>query len=372
MPVSLYRKASALVALFAVTLSGVAMAAPVVVAAPNSFTPEAELLVKATGLAANEPYMVVLESADGLWVELDQLVDADSQGRLSRSYTVPTVASGQWQLQVLERSSGAPVVMAFAPVTVRPGLDIQLTPGSAQAKSRVDFSVADVGPGIFRLDYEGVAVFGPEITSGGTVTGSFFVPTDRPASLPGNALVEARLMAGDQLSEYGQTTFAASPAPGGPMVQVTHLSVPPGPVKLTQPFAISGSIQTEGIDPASLNVSVWWFGDDGSATPMSFSYSQVLDNGDFSVMAIAPNVLTNHANIVGWFNITDGGPAVVSTDPQGPPGDDSLIEGRTVHTEDFDTSRAVQSVPNALVMLESVYSGGEFCPPVPVIGAVAP
>jgi len=305
---------------------------PVVTALPASLTPGSELAIRAAHLPSNALIRVQLRSlASNALVFFDDR-PSDAAGSLSTSFPLPESDPGQ---HVLELQDASHQVLAWSGVTILPALQVRLEPAGGPPGTRVDFTVTGLTGGLLRLDYDGWPVFGPLPVEGGSLSGEFFVPSDRPLDLPGTVRVVATAFSGSLRSGLGETQFQAQAPSTAPRVRVLSLITPQTAIPVTSSFTVSGRIATNGLAPDQLQVSLWWFGANGQTTPMSFSPGSIGPDGSFAVAGVMPGKFSNHAPVGNLLGIADGGPAVVFTVPQGGPPAGQLPDNGTVHIEPF-------------------------------------
>ncbi|MCO6452639.1 MAG: hypothetical protein J5I90_17795, partial [Caldilineales bacterium] len=187
---------------------------------------------------------------------------------------------------------------ASTPFTLLPDLTLALSPQQGPPGALVHFEVGNLQPGQLRLDYAGKAVFGPVDVSGGSFSGDFVVPNDRPDPLGSQTFVQAdNIRHGRVIGQTG-AGFQSQAGPPPPDYRVTNLILPDANIPVGGDFKITGQISPAPQGSLALfQIIPLWQKSDGSRFPIGKAPAQIQANGKFSVLARVPSLL---AGDPGW------------------------------------------------------------------------
>ena len=131
------------------------------------------------------------------WQQLDRQRHADAAGTLWTLCIVPLVVPIGAATLNAHTLTGSLLTSTAVQIVVGPTL--QLTPASGPPGTVVQYAATNLVAGSLRLDYAGVPLVGPRPVMGGSASGSFVVPADRPSPLGSATVVKAVNIAGKLL-----------------------------------------------------------------------------------------------------------------------------------------------------------------------------
>jgi hypothetical protein len=163
--------------------------------------PGASIVATGTGFKPGETVLVHFNGA-----QVDSQV-ADTTGSFKSTFTIPTIANGQYQVDAAGQSSGD---TASAQFTITLGTNVSLSPVSGAVGASVNANGTGFTPGdSVQLIFNGGLVDSEQADTNGNVTFTFTIPR----VVPGNYLVVMNGRAGGTASA-AFTVVGATPVPG--------------------------------------------------------------------------------------------------------------------------------------------------------------
>lgn len=171
---------------------------------------------------------------------------------------------------------------------------LAITPSTAspRAGSTLRFTVSGLAKGSLTLLYAGKVAFGPVNVDGGSYSGRFVVPTDRPANLPASVPLVARNAVGRTVPRVGSTTLSVQPPDRNPLVRIGDSTLSSGSITPRQRLSASGTIATNELPASEASTQYWWRGPDGRVVPMGSQRSIVAADGRFTADMRSPQLGT--------------------------------------------------------------------------------
>lgn len=256
---------------------------------PDQAAPGATLTISGYGFA---PATEVQLTFTCLTIDTMTLGTAmtDADGLLRTTATLPQAPPNPCVLIATMMDSGETVTAEF---TILPALTLSLSPQQGAPGTLVHFDVANVQPGQLRLDYAGRAVFGPVDVTGGSFSGDFTVPNDRPDPLGSVTAVTATNLRNGQAIGQTNVNFQSQAGIPSPNYQVTNLILPSASIHAGGTFTITGQISPAPQEPlAQFQIIPLWQKSDGRSFPIGTGPATIQTNGTFSVPARVPSLLT--------------------------------------------------------------------------------
>lgn len=259
-------------------------------ASPDQAAPGAMLTISGYGFAPATEVQLALTCPNST---IDPITLAiamtDAAGLLRTTAPLPQVPPNPCLLAA--NMDGEQV--ATAEFTVLPALTLSLSPQQGAPGTLVHFDVANVQPGQLRLDYAGQAVFGPVDVAGGSFSGDFTVPNDRPDPLGSTTAVTANNLRNGQSIGQSTVNFQSQVGTPPPNYQVTNLVLPDANIPAGGIFTITGQISPAPQEPlAQFQIIPLWQKSDGSSFPIGTGPATIQTDGTFSVSARVPSLLT--------------------------------------------------------------------------------
>lgn len=278
-------------AFWALLLAGPAQAQLVLTStfslSPTSATGGGTISVGASRLADGRYQVLLINDRNAL-----ELVDiASGTGEFQRYVRLPALAAGTYdvELRVDTRLVSSRSLRILSP------LPVTTSSASPRAGSTVAFTVTGLTKGSLSLYYAGKAAWGPVNVEAGSYSGKFVVPTDRPATLPADVVLQARNSVGRTVPRVGSRTLAVQGPDRNPLIRIGSSSTSTGSVTLRQGLTFDGSVVGNDLEPAQATVQYWWRGADGRVMPMGAQQAAVRNDGSFSARMMAPHVGTMSA-----------------------------------------------------------------------------
>lgn len=256
---------------------------------PNAAAPEAQLRVRGYGYPPLTDLSLILSCPDaGLETEL-RTVLTDIAGRLQAEFALPAYPPNPC-LVVARYVDGD---LAEAPLTLLPAIEIDFSPQTGPPGTIVNFSVSNLVAGELRLDYAGRVVVGPLPTSGGSFTGAFVIPSDRPEPLGSAVEIRAtNLILGCPAGAISGQFLSQAELPN-PSYQIVDLELPGADYQPGSEFILSGRISPAPQAPLDrFQVLPLWQKADGRTLPIGREPVHIGSDGAFTVRVRVPSLLT--------------------------------------------------------------------------------
>ena len=222
---------------------------------------------------------------------------ADAAGILRTICTVPLAAPIGAATLNARAVTGS--LLASTAVQIVAGPALQLTPASGPPGTVVQYAVTNLVAGSLRLDYAGVPLVGPRPVMGGSASGSFVVPADRPAPLGSATVVKAVNIAGKFAAGAAQAVFQSQTAAAPPSFQFTSATASGDHLAPGGLFTVNGHLNLDaGAAIGGYQVVVMWQDGAGHGVPISIQPGTIAADGTFQVRARAPSLLLGDA----WSN----------------------------------------------------------------------
>lgn len=209
-------------------------------------------------------------------------------GEFQRNVKIPAMAAGSYAVELVENGRLADT----ASLRVVSPLGVTATPTDPRAGGSLAFSVSGLTAGTVSLYYAGKVAYGPVKTDGGTLSGKFVVPTDRPTTLPATVTLQARNFVGRLSPRVGERDLAVRRADLSPRLRVAALT--PSTTTLTPRTAlrVTGTVASNEATPQAGKVEHFWKGSDGRVVPMGAVTGAIRSDGSFSYDMRTPQVGT--------------------------------------------------------------------------------
>lgn len=292
-----------------------------------------ELVVEASGLAANASHRVglVQPGASRPFIQLGE-ASTDANGQLVLAGQIPlNQPPGTYDLR-LEQGS---VLVRLRPFTVQGPLSLELIPIRPRAGQRITLRVGALDEGELSIDYGGQRLWGPERVSAGQRDIDLRLPTQWPSPLPATVPFIATLRRGGvRLAQGGLSSFIDSPR-NEPPLRLRSAEVPAQPSLAFSPFVIRAELETDDGDLDEYSFRAFFRSDAGPTVPLGRGAVRANAQGRIELESLPASVFTQQQ------------PA-----PSGP-GDFYLIGSRT------EQQRTVGTVGQLLIPL----GRGQLAPP---------
>ncbi len=258
---------------------------PQLLASPANGTALGQVAISGSRLTVGANYRVDFIGG-AVRTTLASITNGD--GDFTTFVTIPSVPTGSYSLELAVNE----VVRDTVSFRVLPPLGITLTPASPRAGTMVNFTVTGLTSGSLSLSYAGKSAYGPVNVNSSSFSGRMRIPTDRPASLPANVIVEARNGIGRNASRRGSRTVnVQSPnlSPFARVVGATPSTSTPSP---RNAFAVQGTLAFNEATAADVTVQHYWMAGNGRVQPMGVADQPVQTNGSFNHTMRTPQIGT--------------------------------------------------------------------------------
>ena len=229
--------------------------------------------VKSTGLAASTNYALEFVGSPATPVTT---LSSDARGMISTKIALPALPAGSGKMRLKTTGFGS-IVVGYTAFTALPAIGFTPQVSGIHAGQSLPYTVDGLSPGSLTILYEGQAVVGPLAVSSGSHHGKFVLPTDRPASLPGNAAITVLNKAGTVVIGRLDTTLAVLPKLTSPF-QIGVTQPPPAQVLHGQHFDVTGQFTVAANEAPPEQVSLWYFGTDGQVFPLGAAQTTMAGN----------------------------------------------------------------------------------------------
>lgn len=218
-----------------------------------------------------------------------ELVDiASGTGEFQRYVRLPTLSAGTYDVELRVDTR----LVASRSYKILSPLGVTTSSTTPRAGSSLAFTVTGLTKGSLTLYYAGKSAWGPVNVEAGSYSGKLVVPTDRPATLPADVVLQARNTVGRTVPRVGSRTLSVQAPDRNPIVRIGSSSTGTSSTPLRQRLDFTGSLATNDLEPGSAAVQYWWRGADGRVMPMGAQQSAVGSDGSFSAKMLAPQVGT--------------------------------------------------------------------------------
>ncbi|HET6604274.1 MAG TPA: hypothetical protein VFG21_08685 [Xanthomonadaceae bacterium] len=213
---------------------------------------------------------------------------AAGDGQFYRVVTLPVLDDGNYTMELLV--DGA-LVDSIGFRVLAP-LSITFSNTKPTAGSTIGFTVSGLAEGSLQLVYAGKPVFGPVSVSGGSHSGKFQLPTDRPSPLPATVAVAANNAVGKLVPRIGSSSLYVGAPDTNPFARLIGSSSTTTSPQPRLRFGVSGGVATNEIEAEMVEVEYFWQAADGSVQPMGAIAGMVLADGSFDHTMRTPQIGT--------------------------------------------------------------------------------